>query len=144
MQPFPHRYTASTVAASAGSITVNSEGLPPLVTNPPVEFDGPGDEWSPETLLVGAVAACFSLSFRAIAAASKFEWASLRCNVAGTIDRVERTVRFTAIEIDARLEVRAAADVEKGKRLLEKAKQNCFVTNSLVTDVQLRGEVQAA
>jgi peroxiredoxin-like protein len=141
MQPFPHRYTASTVAGSIGSITVNSEGLPPLVTNPPVEFDGPGDEWSPETLLVGAVATCFSLSFRAIAAASKFEWESLRCNVSGTVDRVERTVRFTEIEIDARLEVRG--DTEKGKRLLEKAKQSCLVTNSLVSEVRLHTEVQA-
>jgi hypothetical protein len=34
----------------------------------PAEFDGPGNRWSPETLLVGAVPDCFILTLSAEAA----------------------------------------------------------------------------
>jgi len=64
MQPFPHRYSASATAGPEGYVLLNADGLPPLISEPPVEFDGPGDRWSPETLVVGAVADCFVLTFR--------------------------------------------------------------------------------
>ena len=43
----------------------------------PVEFDGPGDRWSPETLLIAAIADCFILTFRAIACATRMDWQGL-------------------------------------------------------------------
>ena len=57
-------------AAPAGSVDVTSAGLPDLATAPPVEFEGPGDAWSPETLLCAALVDCFILTFRAVARAA--------------------------------------------------------------------------
>ena len=51
MHPYPHLYTVQALAARDGDVTLNSTGLPALATAPPAEFDGPGDRWSPETLL---------------------------------------------------------------------------------------------
>ena len=45
------------------------------------------------------------LGFRAIAQASKLEWVSLRCEVEGTLDRVERVTQFTAFSVRASLQV---------------------------------------
>jgi len=65
---------------------------------------GPGDRWSPETLLVGALADCFILTFRAVANASSLPWIRLRCEAEGVLDRVERMTRFTAVTLVPQLE----------------------------------------
>lgn len=59
MQPYPHIYSASATGTAAGPVPIASTGLPAIGTAPPAEFDGPGDAWSPETLLVASIADCF-------------------------------------------------------------------------------------
>ena len=81
MQDLPHHYHVNASAEAEGNIALKAEDLPQLVTAPPAEFGGPGDQWSPETLLVGAVADCFILTFRAIARASKLEWTRLELSL---------------------------------------------------------------
>ena len=67
MKPYPHHYQVAASAGVEGEVLLASAGLEPINTAPPVEFDGPGNRWSPETLLVGAIADCFILTFRAVA-----------------------------------------------------------------------------
>src|SRR5436190_18707873 len=86
MQAFPHRYAVEASGSLKGDVTVAAAGLPSFASAPPTEFDGPGDRWSPETLLVAAVADCFVLTFRATARMSKLPWISLTCAVVGTVD----------------------------------------------------------
>ena len=81
MHPYPHRYTVSASGSPVGNVRVTATGLPDIQTAPPAEFDGPGDVWSPESLLCASIADCFILTFRAIARASKFEWSDLSCRV---------------------------------------------------------------
>jgi len=131
MQNFPHQYLATAIAGKDQAIDIESPGLPSLVSAAPAAFDGPGDQWSPETLLVAAVADCFTLTFRAIARASKLSWSSLRCEVEGTLDRVEHVTQFTEFKVSASLKVPADANQERAQRLLEKAEQTCLVMNSL-------------
>jgi len=144
MKPLPHQYRVDSSAVATGSVTLAAEGLPELPSSPPAEFDGPGNEWSPESLLVASVASCFILTFRAIAGASKLEWAALRCTAEGTLDRLDRVTRFVEIRLRAHLALPAGADPEAGRRLLQKAEKNCLVTNSLDLDVVLEADVQVA
>ncbi len=52
MHEFPHNYVVGAAAKSGGNITLSSPGLIDLESAAPAEFGGPGDQWSPETLLV--------------------------------------------------------------------------------------------
>lgn len=141
MENFPHRYQIEASADEAGSVTLSSHGLPSLITAPPTQFGGPGDQWSPETLLVAAVADCFLLSFRAIARASKFPWKHLKCGTEGVLDRVDGGTRFTELLIRAHLELPKGGDSNKGRRLLEKAEQSCLITNSLIAKSKLESQI---
>lgn len=141
MQNFPHHYGVTADGAVTGRVIVSSPNLPAWTTDAPAEFDGPGDVWSPETMLVGAVANCFILTFRAIARASKFEWSNITCHAVGVLDRVERVTQFTVVALTVNLQVPVGADAEKAQRLLEKAEQNCLITNSLKAKVDLQAEV---
>ncbi len=138
----PHSFTASATATPIGSVPITVEKLPTIQSAPPVEFGGPGDQWSPEDLLVGAVADCFVLAFRAIAAASKFEWETISCSVTGKLDKVERAIQFTHLDITARLTIPAGSDAERAKKLLEKSESACFISNSLKATKHLTTEIE--
>jgi organic hydroperoxide reductase OsmC/OhrA len=142
MHDFPHHYQASASARPEGEVTLESPRLAPIGSAAPAEFDGPGDRWSPETLLTAAVADCFVLGFRAIARASKLEWLTLRCDVEGTLERVERVMQFTAFRVKARLEVPAGTNAERARGLLEKAERACLVSNSLKAKATLEPSVE--
>ena len=144
MQDLPHHYHVNASAEAEGNITLKAEDLPQVVTAAPAEFGGPGDQWSPETLLVGAVVDCFILTFRAIARASKLEWTNLECSAEGVLDRVERVTRFTAFTVRATLTVPAGSDPDKARRLLEKAEGSCLVTRSMLAETHLEAEVIVA
>ena len=144
MQDLPHRYTAAALARAEGEVTLESHRLASLSSAAPAEFGGPGDRWSPETLLVAAVADCFTLSFRAIARASKLEWLSLRCEVEGTLDRVERVMQFTGFKTRATLQVPSGTDAERARGLLEKAEKTCLISNSLKGSSHLETSVEVA
>lgn len=141
MKPYPHHYAVAAHGSASGSVELQAAGVPSLSSAPPAEFGGPGDQWSPESLLVASVVDCFVLTFRAIARASKLEWSSLRCRAEGTLDRVERVTRFVGMRIEAELTIPADGRQEAAKRLLAKAEKSCLVTNSLDLSVDLDATV---
>lgn len=131
MHPYPHVYRVNATATQTGTVTVESSNLPQLQTAPPAEFDGPGDAWSPETLLCGAIADCFILTFRAVARAAKFEWSKLECHVDGTLERVEGVAQFTKYAVHATLTLAGKGDEAKAKSLLERSERGCLISNSV-------------
>ena len=141
MHPYPHLYTVESSAAASGDVTLSATGLPALASAPPPEFDGPGGRWSPEHLLVAAVADCVILSFRGVARANKFEWHSLECSVEGTLDKVEGKTKFTHMLVRATLRVPAGTDEAKAKQLLERAEHVCLISNSLVAERRIESTI---
>jgi organic hydroperoxide reductase OsmC/OhrA len=137
MQPFPHLYTVAAKASQIGDVELTAGRLPALRSASPAEFGGPGDRWSPETLLVAAIGDCFILTFRGVARASALPWTSIACEVTGTLDRVDKTTRFVAFEIRPRLEVPAGTDLDRARLVLEKTERSCLITNSLSGTIHL-------
>jgi organic hydroperoxide reductase OsmC/OhrA len=142
MQSYPHHYAVTATSVTEGDVLLESGRVPPLQTAPPEEFGGPGDRWSPETLCVGAVADCFILTFRAIARATKLPWLSLRCDVVGTLERVERVPKFTAFALHATLETPGTVDQAEARAMLERAERSCLITNSLAAPSSLEVTIQ--
>ena len=144
MQAFPHHYTVEASGSGTGDVELKADGLPTLRSVSPIQFDGPGDRWSPETLLVAAVGDCLILTFRAVARASGFAWTSLECDVTGTLDRVERTTRFVAFDVRARLHVPSGTDPDRARQVLEKAERSCLISNSLSGTIHLIPMIEVA
>ena len=142
MHPFPHRYVVASTATPEGDIAINSPGLPPLVTITPPEFDGPGGKWSPETLLVAAVADCYLLTFRGIAKASRMPWSGLSVECAGTLERPDRTTQFTRFDLRARLTLPSHVSEEQARRILTRAEETCLITRSLTGQTTLHAQIE--
>jgi len=141
MQQLPHTYTVTGSASQQSNVTLSGSNLADIDSAPPAEFGGPGNLWSPESLLVAAVADCFILTFRAIAAGSKVEWLNLSCTADGVLDREERVTKFTSITVKAELTVPADVDPARAERLLEKAEAACLITSSLSAQCHLDASV---
>jgi organic hydroperoxide reductase OsmC/OhrA len=141
VQDFPHRYSVTASGEATGDVVIQGHQLPTLHSAPPLEFGGPGDRWSPETFLAAAVADCFVLTFRAVARASRISWTALRCEVVGTLDRVEGATQFTNFEVRAHLQAAPGTNADQARRALEKAEHNCLISNSLKATIHLETEI---
>lgn len=141
MKPLPHQYHGQLSGGPTGYATARAEGAPDLRAAPPVDFDGPGDAWSPEHLLLAAVETCFLFTLRAVAEASKVEFLALELSVEGTVDRQGGGLRFTGIVLRPRLTVPPGADPERVRRVLEKSEKACLVSASLTTPIRLEPEI---
>jgi peroxiredoxin-like protein len=141
MKPLPHHYDVHLAGGPSGYALLSTAGVPDLRTAAPADYDGPGDAWSPEHLLLAAVQACFLLTLRAIARASKIDVLGLELDAAGTVDRQDGVTRFTQIVLRPKLTVAAGTDRERALRLLEKSEKACLVSASLSTPIRLEPEI---
>lgn len=141
MQDLPHHYCVAAVAGPEGDVSLEADRLPTLASAPPAEFGGPGDRWSPETLIAAAVADCFVLTFRAIARVSPLPFLEIRCEAEGTLDRVGRVIRFSDVFLRVRLRIPEGASEEQARQVLVRAKEKCLVSNSLIAASRFHAEI---
>ena len=141
MQPLPHRYAVDLVSGPTGHAILSAPGLPSMRTAPPREFDGPGDAWSPEHLLLGAVETCFLFTFRAVARAQKLDFAEVEVRAEGVLGRDGSTTRFLDITLRPRITVLHMADREAAFRAVARAEHACLVSASLAMPVRVDPEI---
>ncbi len=141
MDAFPHHYRVTVSGQPDTQLSCRADQLPELQVAPPTQFGGPGDQWSPEDLLMASIANCLALSFKAIATASRLEWIDFHCEAEGTLDKVERKLMFTSVNQRVKLVVPASVTEEKAIKLLEKAEANCLISNSLACESHLQCEI---
>jgi organic hydroperoxide reductase OsmC/OhrA len=142
MKAFPHEYLVTVVSSPQRDVDLSADHLPTVRSAAPAEFGGPGDRWSPETLLVAAVGDCFAITFQGIARAAGLSWAFLRCEVTGTLDREDRVPQFTGFRIRARLGVPNETNQDLASSLLAKAERRCLIANSLKAPVLLDATIE--
>lgn len=141
MHPFPHRYVITSTVCPDTDIILESEDIPPLSTAAPPEFDGPGGKWSPETLMVAAVADCYLLTFRGIAKASRMPWVSVSVKCQGTLERPDKVTQFTRFDLHATLVLPPHVGEDQARRILTRAEETCLITRSLKSETHLEVEI---
>lgn len=116
--------------------------LPPIAVGVPPEFKGSEGHWTPEHMFVASVNSCFMMTFLAVAEYSKLNFVSLSSAARGKLEKLEKAgYQFTEIIIKPRVVLSSTQDLGRITRILEKAKENCFVTNSIKSVVKLEPEV---
>jgi organic hydroperoxide reductase OsmC/OhrA len=108
----------------------------------PPEFGGLEGRWTPESLLLCAIAGCYTTTFRAIAEYSKFEYADLEVQVEGAIKKVESGYAFTQIVIRPNLSITNETEHPRALKLMQKAKGLCLVGRALSVEQVFEPRVQ--
>ena len=109
----------------------------------PPEFGGLEGRWTPEDLLLCAVASCYTTTFHALAEYSKLEYADLEVEVEGTIRKTGSGYSFSEIAIRPNLTISSDGEQTPALRLLQKAKTACLVSRALAVEQKFEPRVQA-
>jgi organic hydroperoxide reductase OsmC/OhrA len=140
-----HTYRAT--CAWSGSTGLGYEGydrthtatVPPapaaLTLSSDPAFRGDPGLPDPEQLLVLAAASCQLLSFLAVAARARIDVVGYTDDATGTMPEDVRPMAITKIELRPRISVRGDVDEPRLLHLCDVAHHECFIANSLRTEI---------
>ena len=96
------------------------------------ELGGLQGRWTPEQLLLCALAGCFTTTFHDVARSAKFDFLDLEVEIEGSVRR-SRTAgnSFNEILIRPRLKVHSDDECEAGLQLLRRAKSVCMISRAI-------------
>src|SRR5204863_6401775 len=97
----------------------------------PPQFGGFDGRWSPEDLLLAAIAGCYTTTFRALSEYSKFEYTDLEIEAFGTVSKAESGYAFDQVVIRPKLTLSNEEDQPRALRLFERAKCLSLVQRAL-------------
>jgi organic hydroperoxide reductase OsmC/OhrA len=124
-------------------VRLTSNGKSPLEAATPPEFrDGTPGMWTPEDLLVAAVASCYVLTLRAIAERRQILLHGLEVEGVGHVTRrAEGRLGFVVVELRVELTV-DADDEHEGEKAAHDAHRACLVARALEVPVELELDVR--
>lgn len=121
---------------------VSAAQLSAIPVGAPPEFKGREGNWTPEHLFVASVNTCLMLTLLAIAENSKLKLLSYESTAKGKLERVQGAgYQITEIVVRPKVVVASAEDLRRLPKILDKAKEGCFVSNSIKSAVRLEPEI---
>jgi organic hydroperoxide reductase OsmC/OhrA len=96
---------------------------------------------NPEQLLVVAAASCQLLSFLAVAARARIDVVDYRDDADGEMPENNQPMRITRITLRPRITIRGDMSEDRIRHLVEVGHRECFIANSLNTEVIVEPEV---
>ena len=116
--------------------------LATITVGAPPEFKGQEGQWTPEHLFVASINTCFMLTFLAIAENSKLPLVSFTSTAKGKLEKVAGSgYQITEIVVKPRIVIASFEDLGRMPRVLEKAKENCFISKSIKSTVRLEPQI---
>ena len=121
---------------------IKGHTLPAVGVGAPREFKGREGQWTPEHLFVASINTCFMLTFLAIAEHSRLPLVSFSSTAKGKLEKVPgSSYQITEIVVKPRVVIPSVEDLGRIGRVLEKAKENCFISNSIKSTIKLEPEI---
>lgn len=99
---------------------------------------------NPEQLLVAAASSCQLLSFLAIAARSRVDVLDYQDEAEALMPDDEHPVRITQLTLRPRITVATGTDIDRVRRLVAKAHQQCYIANTLNIDAMVEPVIEQA
>ncbi len=140
-----YKYRVLAWWASGQTGIAKSESAPNAIhfTAPP-QFGGLEGRWTPEDLLLTALASCFTTTFHAIAEYSKFEYTDLAVETEGIVSKTDTGYCFREMIIRPSLTIPSEEQRERATSLLHKTWALCLVSRALATAQKLETRVEVS
>jgi len=140
-----HRYRATCEWSGSTGVGYEAYDRTHTATAPPADaaltlaadqaFRGDPALLNPEQLLVMAASSCQLLSFLAVAARARIDVVGYTDDADGEMPEDDLPVRITRITLRPRITVAAHVADERLRHLCEVAHSECYIANSLTTEV---------
>lgn len=130
MVHFPIEFSVEVDKGTLAPIEIRAGRQRVLAAGPPPELGGSDVWWSPEQLLVSAVASCFTATLFSMAEKTALRIGSYRCRARGVLDRTGAAIAFVSMHLALDIRV-LGGDEDRAKKLVASAQERCFVANTL-------------
>ncbi len=143
--PSEYTYRASAWWTSGRTGLAKCESSPSTIHfSEAAELGGLQGRWTPEQLLLCALAGCFTTTFNDVARGAKFEYTDLEVEIEGAVRRSRTNgCNFTEILIRPRLTVDSEEQREAGLALLRRTKALCLISRAVTIPQTLEPVVEA-
>jgi organic hydroperoxide reductase OsmC/OhrA len=142
-EQYHHRAVAWWTSGQTG-LTKSSSAPNAIHFTAPAEFGGLEGRWTPEDLLLSALASCFTTTFHALACNVKLEYVDLEVEAEATTQKADTGYKFSAIDLHVRLTLPRGDGRDRAIGLLEKAKMLCLVSRALAVAPRVELRVEAS
>jgi peroxiredoxin-like protein len=113
-----------------------------LVLSGDTAFGGNGDRLNPEQLLVAAASSCQLLSFLAVAARARIDVIAYEDHAEAEMPEEDLPVRMREIVLRPFIRLHRGPDAARVQKLVELAHRECYVANSLKTEVRVEARLE--
>jgi organic hydroperoxide reductase OsmC/OhrA len=136
-------FSVAVASAEGPRVIVSAPSVQALGIATPPEFgSGITGVWSPEDLLVAAVAACFELTFKAIVKRRELSVDAIDVHANGRVGHVpQQGLGFLAVELHVQIET-SAEDGAAVEAAAYRAHEHCIVGRALAVPVALSLDVR--
>lgn len=137
MTDYPVAFSSSSEAKSESETwsLETDEGLETQMSVPE-EFGGDNENPSPEDLFSASVQTCIIATFKTIAERKDLEYENITCQATIKLDRGSDS-RPVMKEGEIQIDISGVENEEKAKKVSKAAEKNCFIHNSIKTDVDV-------
>jgi|SRR5271166_2448665 len=127
-----HAYRVSAWWTSGRTGLAKCDSAPSAIHfSEPVDRGGLEGRWTPEQLLLCALAGCFTTTFQEVARSARFVYTDLEVEVEGTVNQSKVGCTFNEIVLRPRLTVPAEEELGEGMDLLRRATSLCTIARAI-------------
>lgn len=138
-----HAYRVAAWWTSGRTGLAKSDSAPNAIHfTAPTEFGGLEGRWTPEELLLAALAGCYTTTLRAIAGAAQFSFTDLQVEACGTVRKADSGYSFTQIVIRPNLKIESEQERGRALELLKRAEQLCLVSRAIGTTLKFEPQLE--
>jgi organic hydroperoxide reductase OsmC/OhrA len=140
-----HSYRVTAWWTSGRTGLAKSETAPNAIHfTAPAQFGGVEGRWTPEELLLVAVAGCFTTTLRSIASSTNFDYADLEVEACASLRKMGSGYNFSEIVIRPILRIPNEAERGLALDLLKKAHRICLVSRALAIPMRFEPQLEVA
>jgi len=137
-----HSYRVAAWWTSGRTGLAKSDSAPNAIHfTAPKAFGGLEGRWTPEELLLAAVAGCFTTTVRSISG-NQFDFKDLQVEASGTVRKAQSGFGFSEIVICPTLKIACSEERERALDLLKKAEKLCLVSRALGTNLRFEPKIE--
>jgi len=121
---------------AGGPAVTTMSGAKETEIGPPSEYGGSPDTLNPEELFVASINSCLMLVFYHFADKGGVAIESYEAHAEGTVEKTRNGLRFTNVNVQAKVKIQAEDVAGKLHELAELAEKFCLVSNSVSCPVK--------
>jgi len=138
-----HAYRVAAWWTSGRTGLAKSDSAPNAIHfTAPTEFGGLEGRWTPEELLLAAIAGCYTTTLRAIAGTAQFNFTDLQVEASGTVRKGESGWSFTQIVVRPNLKIASNDEKDRALELLKRAERLCLVSRAIGATLKFEPQLE--